>query len=359
MIPNFESATRPTQLSSHTYSANFDAQWCIGSVPHGGYVTATLHRAAALHLKSTHPTLQQPNLLSLHLSFLRRTSTGSALITISDTKTGATTSTFHLTLTQPSVSRTRGDLVVGYLTFTNFSTQSGPSFSTNYSLTPPPPRLLGGFEALESGKGDDNWAEVPLLPFSDFRKASKRCRWFFPLRGRGALGKGGSDQWFALNTVNDDGKREVWTDESLGFVVDMFPQVLETFLIPDVYTPPDPSSNSSESSNSSSQSSRSSSTDMSEKSPAARFWYPTLLLNLEVKKSLGQGVRWLFLRVQAKLIQQGRYDLEVIVLDEKSEVVALSHHVCFAVSAARNLSERGERDGGDRSSGGGGEKGRL
>ena len=109
----------------------------------------------------------------------------------------------------------------------------------------------------------------------------------------------------------------------------MFPQVVETFLIPDVYTPL-------------------SSSDTKDagktKSPAARFWYPTLLLNMEVKKSLGsEGVRWLFLRVVTKKVEKGRYDLDVVVLDERGELVALSNHVCFALPAARNL---GKRSGG-------------
>lgn len=50
----------------------------------------------------------------------------------------------------------------------------------------------------------------------------------------------------------------------------------------------------------------------------AWFWYPTLLLNLEIKKVLlSEGAEWLFLRVRAKMIKQGRMDLEVVVLDQE------------------------------------------
>ncbi|TKA53131.1 hypothetical protein B0A55_13215 [Friedmanniomyces simplex] len=74
---------------------------------------------------------------------------------------------------------------------------------------------------------------------------------------------------------------------------------------------------------------------------SARMWYPTLLLNLDVKKALpAEGVKFLFTRLQAKAIKNGRYDLEVIVMDAEGDLVALSHHVCLAVSAERNLAAR-------------------
>ena len=251
---------------------------------------------------------------------------GPALITLRDSKIGRSTSTIHATLTQPEVDAKRGDEVVGYLTYTNFSSQSGPSFNTKWELHPPAPPLVKGVDALESGDGDDNWIGVAELPFSDFRKASRRCSWFLPRRGRASITKGGADQWFALNTHNADGSRERWTDDSLGLVCDMFPQIVETFLIPDVYTP----LSSSETKDAGQK-----------KSPAARYWYPTLLLSMEVKKSLGsEGARWLFLRVVTKKVENGRYDLDVVLLDERGELVASSNHVCFALPAARNLEKR-------------------
>ena len=75
----------------------------------------------------------------------------------------------------------------------------------------------------------------------------------------------------------------------------------------------------------------------------ARFWYPTLLLNLEMKKALpSEGLEWLFVRVRAKQIQNGRMDLEVVILDELGEIVALSQHVTLILSAERNMAERRE-----------------
>ena len=130
---------------------------------------------------------------------------------------------------------------------------------------------------------------------------------------------------------------EKWTNESLGFVVDTFPQVLESYIID--Y---DPYSIEIEQKYSTEEQEKM----MKGKSPG--FWYPTLLLNLDVKKALPEeGVRWLFLRLVTKVIKNGRYDLEIIIMDAEGDVVALSHHVCLAVSSARNLAARRKVEKGD------------
>lgn len=51
-------------------------------------------------------------------------------------------------------------------------------------------------------------------------------------------------------------------------------------------------------------------------------------MGFEMKKVLPpEGVRWLFLRAQLKKIQNGRLDAEIVVLDEKLEMVAISHQI--------------------------------
>ncbi|KAI7125523.1 hypothetical protein KC324_g17674 [Hortaea werneckii] len=73
----------------------------------------------------------------------------------------------------------------------------------------------------------------------------------------------------------------------------------------------------------------------------ATMWYPTLLLNLDVKKALpAEGVKFLFVRLQSKMIKNGRYDLEIIIKDAGGDLVALSHHVVLAVGAERNTAAR-------------------
>lgn len=63
------------------------------------------------------------------------------------------------------------------------------------------------------------------------------------------------------------------------------------------------------------------------------FYYPTLQLGLEFKKSLpSTGVEWLFVRARARKIENGRFDVEVTILDEERDIVAVAIHVVFIVA---------------------------
>ena len=54
----------------------------------------------------------------------------------------------------------------------------------------------------------------------------------------------------------------------------------------------------------------------------------SLSVGFEMKKVLPPGgVPWLFLRAQIKKILNGRLDAEILVLDEKLELVAVSHQI--------------------------------
>ena len=109
--------------------------------------------------------------------------------------------------------------------------------------------------------------------------------------------------------------------KSLGYVADAFPQIVESFR------------------------------EYAQESVPwqhrkGNLWYPTVLLNLEMKKVLPpHGVEWLFVRVRAKQIKSGRMDLEVVILDDGGELVALSQHVCLIVGADRNLAKRRDAAG--------------
>jgi hypothetical protein len=114
---------------------------------------------------------------------------------------------------------------------------------------------------------------------------------------------------------------ENWTQATLGYVADMFPMPVEAFIHDE--NPYDLK------------------TTVSNEPPPSKFWYPTLLLNLDIKKALPEeGVEWLFLRVDAKQIKNGRMDLEIVIMDEGGDIVASSNHVAFAVGAERNLAQR-------------------
>jgi len=301
---SWSDATAVKQLSSHTYEAQFPDDWCIGTVPHGGFVTGTFLSVAKLHFNTTLSSQNQPHTITLHLDFLRRTQEGPALFTVKDAKLGRQTSIIHVTLNQGG-----RDEVVGYITNSNMDTESGVSFSTDWKLTPPPaPVDL----ALLKQDEDPNWARQKSMPFTFFRKATQKTQFHFPRSGQRK--KSGADEWIRLNTG------EKWTNTSLGYVADMWPMPVEAFIHDS--NPYDVNTKDSQ-------------------GKPARFWYPTVLLNIDFKKPLPEeGVEWLFVRVNTKQIKNGRMDLEIVILDEGGDIVALSQHVALAVGSERNVAER-------------------
>ncbi|MCJ1357337.1 MAG: hypothetical protein MMC33_007333 [Icmadophila ericetorum] len=267
--------------------------------------------AVDLHFKTTLAKQNQPHLLTLHLTFLRRTSVGPVTIKIRDVKLGQRTSNVHISLIQ-------GDCreeVVGYIIQGNVSTESGITLPTKWTLQPPPyPVDL----AKVSKDEDANWALVKIMPFAAFRKASTNIHLYLPRKGQQELSL--ADEWIRFK------HGEKFTMQSLGFVVDMFPQIVEQFrddhnkLVKGTVPYADAT------------------VQKKAKNQWARFWYPTLLLNLEIKKVLPpEGVEWLFVRVRTKMIKEGRMDLEIVVIDEGGDVVALSQHVCLIIGAERNM----------------------
>ncbi|KAI0025392.1 thioesterase-like superfamily-domain-containing protein [Xylariomycetidae sp. FL0641] len=316
MPPTLQESSTVHARDSHTYAADFPTEWCIGSVPHGGFVTSVLLRAAALHFQTTLAAQNQPHSIILHVEFVRRTHEGPAILQIRDVKLGRQTSTIHVTLSQDG-----RDEVVAYITNANLETEKGPSFDTKWSLDPPP--LSADLAQLERGQGDANWSPWTNRPFSKLRKAVNRVRFYLPRNGQARPNM--IDEWLRL----DSGER--FTNESLGFVADTWPQMIEAMGVRKRGKANDEKVTGGEGGK--------------EKQQQPWLWFPTLTLNLEVKKLLPPGgVDWLFVRVQTKQIKNGRFDYEVVILDETGDVIALSHHVAMVVDGSRNTAKRRKRE---------------
>lgn len=62
----------------------------------------------------------------------------------------------------------------------------------------------------------------------------------------------------------------------------------------------------------------------------------TLSMSTEIKRNLPpEGVRWLYLRTEAKIIMSGRMDLEILVCDENMHLIAISQHVAQIIPSAQ------------------------
>ncbi|KAM5434199.1 hypothetical protein MferCBS31731_006821 [Microsporum ferrugineum] len=317
---SFGEAIAITPLSSHTYSVNLRSEWCIGTVPHGGYVTSIFYSVARTHMKTTHPTRHKgsPDPITVYLTFIRRTNIGPALFTVVDTKLGSRTSTLHITLSQQDPDGNRREEVAGYITVSHIASEEGPTLKTAFAPTPAPPAV--DFNQLASTGQSGEWKRFEVA-FASMRKASRFVEFYVPSAPE-AVRRGFIEQWARFMPY---GKAERWTDETLGFLADMFPMMLETF----DDRPWDERSKEEKDK------------EKMSKSLKGKFWYPTILLNLDIKKTLpAEGVEWLYSRVQTKNLHNGRMDLDVIIMDEKGEIVALSNHVALVIGAERNLSAR-------------------
>lgn len=247
---------------------------------------------ASLHFRTTLAKQNQPHTITLHLEFLRRAEVGPAHFSVEDVKLGRQTSTIQITLTQ----RGREESLC-YITNSNLNTERGLTLSTDWELHPPPPKI--DFNKLQKDE-DENWTAFRSL--SKFRYASNLVQFYLPRQGQ--IMRGLVDEWVSFRS----GER--FHNESLGLLCDMWPTVFEPY-------------------------------QFVGSNEQSRLWYPTLHLTLDIKKALPlEGVKWLFSRVRVKQIKNGRFDLEVVILDEKAEIVALSHHVAMVVSADRNMAER-------------------
>ncbi|KAI0509277.1 thioesterase-like superfamily-domain-containing protein [Xylaria bambusicola] len=309
MAPTFAEATAVKATGPHAYEAHFPSEWCIGSVTHGGVVTATLLRVASAHFSTTLAKQNQPHTITLHAEFLRRTHAGSATFAVRDMKLGQQTSTIHISLTQDG-----REEVVAYLTNTNMDTEAGLTLRTGWSPDPPLPSPPVNFTKLATQGEDENWVVLKNLPHPKLRKAVNRVRMHVPRGGQARPNL--VDEWIRL----ESGER--FTSEGLGFVSDMWPQLIEG-LVKQQETggkePPKQKDGDSQ----------------------PWLWFPTLTLNLDIKKTLPpEGVEWLHVRVQTKHIKNGRYDYEVVVFDQSGDIVALSHHVAMVLDGTRNTAKR-------------------
>ena len=258
-------------------------------------MTGCVLQVVSAHFATTLSKQKQPHTIALHVEFLRRTQVGPATFKVDNVKLGRQTSIVHVRMSQDG-----REEVIAYVTNSNMDTEEGFAFDTQYKLHPSPPPV--DLSRLESDQ-DLYWYRKDNMPFANFRKASQKVRFHFPRSGNVLPNL--ADEWLCFS----DGS--LFTDSSIGFVADMFPQIVEAH----------------------------------RGDSQGPFWYPTLLLNLDIKKTLpSQGVKWLAIRVQTKKVKNGRMDLEVHVYDETGDLVALSHHVSFVLNASRNTAARRVKD---------------
>lgn len=199
--------------------------------------------------------------------------------------------------------------MVGYITMANLNAESGVTLPFQLPLhQPPPPRP--DFAALVDGR-DAGWGPFfagPGCPHP-LITSLRNVQVFAPRGDR--MDRNVGDFWVRFAAG------EGFTTEALAFVMDCLPPHIVEANRPAV--------------------------GLSEPfEHDAVFWYPTVVMNIELKKALPApgGVEWLRLRLQSKQVRNGRLDFEVHAFDAGEELVAIANNVTMIVGIERNQKAR-------------------
>ncbi|KAF4458084.1 hypothetical protein F53441_92 [Fusarium austroafricanum] len=311
--PSLEVNSKVTQLDETTFKVNLAESFAVGTAPHGGYMSAMFLRAASTYLAPHN----HPDTFAAHWHFLNATYIGPAVLVVEEVRRGRALSILHITLYQgdllsesPWISKNSKKKIAAYVTNTSLERERGLSLPTNFEISAPPPPVDLTKLAVDK---DSNWERLfmiimeiaPMMHHVEFyspkHRSSSPASW---------------DLWLRMANI------ERWTTWMLGYIADVAPG-----LIIEGFRP----------------------TDLDAPVPKDRFafdkifWMPTVSLSLDIKKALPkEGKEWLRIRMSTKLINKGRCDVEVIVFDEKGDVVSLSNIVALILDGERKW-ERKEK----------------
>ncbi|KAK7917531.1 hypothetical protein PG985_011139 [Apiospora marii] len=307
--------------SAHnTYCASWHKDWTVGNTFHGGCVVAIIHHAAETHLRNQ-PALNQPDILNLHVEFLRACERCDSTITVQPLKTGAVASTFQVELRQ------KGELkALALATSTNFDRPLGPTVPTAWTPLPAPlPKP--DFARVLRHEPDPNW--IPAIYSGEVIPFTGRILVLDPREGNPVDGI--CDAW---NGFANPAERIDST--TLAFLTDLIPSMSDTLLrnggLYDAHAfqekarqwadehpgMPAPLTNS-----------------LAEAARAATF-NQTVALDVEFKRWLpAAGLRFVFMRTATKMLLDGRMDTDLIVLNEDEEIVCTSRQVLLVLEAGR------------------------
>lgn len=127
------------------------------------------------------------------------------------------------------------------------------------------------------------------------------------------------DLWLTPLASSDEDR---FTNEMLGSIADHWAESLEN------YRPNDSTFTSSNLA----KVTKAGDTDLGTDIQAPPWKYLTQSMSMEMKKVLPpEGVKRLFLRAQVKRIERGRLDAEIVIADERLELVAVSHQVTLII----------------------------
>ena len=216
---------------------------------------------------------------------------------------------------------------------TDLGNRRGLSINTNWKLEPMPPDAS---PAQLTAGANPNWFSYqrPYHPDGVFR-AQTFTRFYIP---RKLLDPSIWDHWIRPSRPD-----EKFTSASVGFVADNFIPLLDNFF------PREKAlghhANVMETGLKQAEADKADKIDslVAEDLDSAMMMYDTpatymsLAFTLDIKRKLpAEGVDWLFLRARLLHVENGRMNIELTILDEHKQLIALSHQLCQIIDLARS-----------------------
>lgn len=204
------------------------------------------------------------------------------------------------------------------LSNTNMHDHRGVSYETYYQLLP---AATPANVALLATDSDSRWVKW-AFPWHEesLLKPYTHINFYLPIDGPPHPGL--TDVWISPQPADD-----VFTTESLGFLSDIWPRMVENFCLASEWSTLSLVRRALQTNEVSNVVS-----ELETGRHQLAHWYPTLSATLEIKKLLPtEGTKWLFIRARTKQVKNGRMDIEVSIFDQQSELVALGHHICLVI----------------------------
>ena len=338
MASFFQKQTNLRQTSADTYTIGWHEDWQMGTTLNGGCITAAIYYCATVHLV-TDPKLasrNQPDILKLHIDFLRPCVPEESTITVSILRTGAAISTLQLNLTQKGVLK-----VLTTVTSTNFDVSLGPSCPTAWSFLPPAPpkpdfatviKTAAASAATDKPEPDANW--MPAVFGGEVCNFTARLMVMYPRCGFPVDGI--TDTWHSFVPFGD-GERIDGT--YLALMSDVIPSMSDTLLrnggMFDAYTIHKRMLEFSEN-----NPGKTMPVDMDIKTAMrAKTHNATVTVDVEFKRrlTLESGLGFVHVRTAAKMMEGGRMDVDITMADEDDVLVATAHQTILVLEAQRKF----------------------
>lgn len=266
--------------------------------------------------------LNQPDVLSLHVEFLRACNVEDSTVTVTLLKLGLTACTIQLYLHQ------RGKLkVVALATSTNFSKAIGPSANSPWSMHPPAPPLPD-FERIKARVRDEHWLPTHLT--GDLHPFTANIITMAPRQPYPA-----DNICHSWNNLLDGQNMDA---SYLPMLADLTPSLYDTLMhtgsMHDGHAHRIRALQSVDKDTGIPISVPNSFKD----AMACETINATMTMDYEFKQRLPeQGQEWVFTRATTKMVRDGRMDMEVLLCNEKLELLCICQQIILITESRRKF----------------------